>query len=215
MVLRSRLAIWGIAAAASMSLTVGSLDGAAAQYPKTRVLVTTVEPIHAKHCEGDGEINVLQLQVRFIIANVTDAPVVLYRGAMVADHTMIAKNEGAMRSGAYELDMTPSVDFSSESERRIDPRLFVVIDPHTSFSYVYPGDISVPVKADGAVVSGAIESGPHVLSVSVEPWPDDSKATQWIERMADKGKLFIDTIVTEPMRFEVKMQPNLEKCGLE
>ena len=33
--------------------------------------------------------------------------------------------------------------------------------------------------------------------------------------MADKGKLFIDTIVTEPMRFEVKMQPNLEKCGLE
>ena len=61
-----------------MSLTVGSLDGAAAQYPKTRVLVTTVEPIHAKHCEGDGEINVLQLQVRFIIANVTDAPVVLY-----------------------------------------------------------------------------------------------------------------------------------------
>lgn len=178
----------------------------------TEHLPVAVEIAGKRYCRGDGEMNVLQLDLRLSITNKAGTTVVLYLASPTIGRVNVARDVEALHAGDYETEFFPFTITEAGSGSEVKERLLVLLKPTTSTSL---GRIVVPlpIRAAGVHLAGVVGAGRHVLRLNLETWPFDSRvSSKWSARTSQNGTLWTGSLVSLPLFFDVEPRPHLAKC---
>jgi hypothetical protein len=91
-------------------------------------------------------------------------------------------------------------------------RDFIILRPGAA--YVIEITVSLPVTcAPGGQVKGVVGAGEHLLRVTVGTWYESRKLGEALrERWKRKGLLWIDNVVSEPVRFSTETSGAVVRC---
>jgi hypothetical protein len=175
-------------------------------------LVTIAEIVGQQYCQGDGEINTLQLRLRFTVTNRFQKAIVVYWKLPVIETVNVARDESMLKAGAYEIELTVSVYAASGTTRGVESRFLTTLKPNDSHTFDFVDEVAVPILAAGTGPAGPLRAGRHVLSIQLQTWPYTANAVTWADRISAQGTLWTDVLVTEALPFIVKSGPPLKQC---
>lgn len=178
----------------------------------TRGMVTRITIDSQRYCEGDGQINMLQLHLQAEVTNRTGEPAVMYLGSPMVEQIAVAKHESALRIGRLEANITPFEMTATSTEPVLNPRHFITFAPDASHTVDRLGTIALPVVAKGSQLNGVLSPGEHVLALRLAVWSDGVDVGPWAKRVASRGRLWVEPLVSLPVRLHVENEPSLIKC---
>lgn len=169
--------------------------------------------IGQQYCKGDDELDVLQIQLRLRYTNLSQQPLILYKGSTLIYRQMISRNVEAALAADYELASSNLV--YEEGAAKIGGaqpgKLFVILQPSGSFETTTL--VAIPATHGAVKISGAVVTGEHVLQVRVSTWPEsESLAGKLRARWRKRGYLWTDAVVSSPMTFTVEKNRPTVTC---
>lgn len=183
-------------------------------------LTTTI--INSRYCKKPEEQNPtlqLTLQARFV--NISEHPVILYRGDNLVAEAMISRSVEDATNKIYESSRQFHwMTAGSPPERNVTSakpsRKFVVLQPDRSIQTQVTVPISIlprNANAESKEIDpfGAIPFGNHVLQVTLTTWLGTRQEGEELRRRwSNTGTFWFGGVTSEPMPFNV--QPKRSSC---
>ena len=184
---------------------------AAAQGAGRSPLRVRAEVLGRRYCAGE-RLNILQVRVRLRYENAGEERLILYRGKNFFYQTRI---RGASGGKQYEVVVLNSRynDAEAEALNRARPGgAFVTLSPGGA----YETEIVVGVGvARGLAERGtnSIVPGEHTLQIVASTWYESWKLGDELrKRWRATGRLWLDPVATEPLRFDVGLDEPAAVC---
>lgn len=178
--------------------------GEDAYHAKLRLTTSIVQE---DYCTDDT----IRYSLLFKFTNVGDRPVILHQFKPVVSKYMISANEKAATARKYEGVTHILIGINNEF-MNLDSDLtkapFIVLTKGTS--YEVEDRFSITITDDSGKL---LQPGQHLLQVVVLTWYHPLASNiEWREKWRDKGYLWSDSVLSEPMPFVVRKRPPLSKC---
>ncbi|HXQ71937.1 MAG TPA: hypothetical protein VN844_15690 [Pyrinomonadaceae bacterium] len=197
---------------------VHNLQTAASVSP-LRLTTTIIDSRYCKKPEEQNPTLFLTLQARFL--NVSEHPVILYRGDNLVAEAMISRSVEDAANKNYESSREfHSMTSGSPPVRKITSarpsRKFVVLQPDRSIQTQVTVPITIlPRNANAGSNEidpfGAIPYGNHVLQVTLTTWLGTRQEGEELrQRWSSTGTFWFGGVTSEPMPFDV--QPKRSSC---
>ena len=193
------------------SLTVGAQSNSPAN--SAPELQLTTEVIDAKFCEGDY----VRLQLRLRYFNSGNQPIILFRQSSTIMTYFISKTINDAERQKYEQKYSPmqapiGVPELVDSETP-DEQAFVILKP--AASYEVTTQAHLPFINDAQTEDAdLLRPGSHVLEIRVQTWPGQRDVTTKLrERWRAHGHLWTQSIVSQPMVFNIAKRPQIVGCS--
>ena len=178
-------------------------------------LELTTEVVEARYCESDY----LRLELRLRYLNTGHQPVILDRQSSVIWTYFISKSISDAKREKYEQTYSPSQsrigppeDVESEEP---DEETFVILKP--AAFYEVTATAHFPFIFDGkSEDSDLLRPGRHILEIGVQTWfSSQDVAVRLRERWLPHGFLWIQSVISRPMAFDVPKHPRVEGCSMK
>lgn len=169
-----------------------------------RPLRLTAEVLARRLCAGGAGVNFLHIKLRLRFTNVGDRRLILYRGNNLFFTLWVNSNPARPSAAQYELK-TSTARFRATGPEDVDRpapgKDFVPLPPGAKFETDVA--VSLPVACEGcALPNGAITAGEHLLRVTASTWYESKALGEKLrERWRRKGELWLNPVVSEPVRF--------------
>jgi hypothetical protein len=177
-------------------------------------IVPTV--VSETYCEGDGQVSVVQLKLRFSVTSQFHAPVVLYTRWPSIERIRVARTVEEMQAGTYEEDTFPSNMISAQSDQEVAGSAFVTLKTGQSFTFEHPLEVAVLVDVRdqrAPMFAGTMPPGTHVMRVTLRTWAQEASATRaWSDRLGERGTLLTESMVSEVIPLMLKRDAPWKKC---
>ena len=179
----------------------------------TPQLQLTTEVVAARVCES----GYLRLELRLRYLNIGNEPLILYRQSTAILTYFISKTIRNAALKKYEQKYStsggligPPEDLDAETP---DEQKFVILNPGAH--YEVTGQAHLPFIYDGKTKdSDLLSPGRHILEVGVLTWfaPQDL-AVKLRERWRTQGFLWTQSVISQPMAFDVAEHPQVVDCS--
>ena len=194
---------------------VNNLQTAASVSP-LRLTTTIVESRYCKKPEEQIPTLHLTLQARFL--NVSEHPVILYRGDNLVAEAMVSRSVEDAANKNYESQREFHwMTAGSPPPRNItsvkSSRKFVVLQPDRSIEARVTVPISILPRNESNEIDpfGAVPFGNHVLQVTLTTWLGTRQEGEELrQRWTNTGTFWFGGVTSEPMPFNV--QPKRSSC---
>jgi hypothetical protein len=177
-------------------------------------LELTAAIVSQSYCSINPEAASLQLTVKVRYRNLGTERLILYKGHDLFFQTRI-RSAAANPAGPYEVWVLNSRYFDEEFEpiEQDSPgKVFLTLSPGS----VYEREIlvGVPLMSSKAVRGdSAIYGGEHTLQLSVSTWYKSRALGQKLrQQWQRKGLLWIDGLVSAPVRFKARTPDAMQSC---
>lgn len=182
---------------------------------QTPPLQLTMKILSEEYCVGDSELDGLRLKVRLIYTNKGKQQLILYKGSRLISRTMVSRNFADAAAKRFEVNssLTQLTSGGGQCYTAAAPgRCFVVLPPGASYEVEGIAGTFV-VRGDAREITGAVQSGKHVLHVEVITWHEsDEMAKKLRARWLRYGVLWYEPITSAPVPFTVKQQRRVVDC---
>lgn len=189
-------------------------NGQASQPPPSS-LQLMMKVIGKEYCAGDAELDRLSLRVRLVYTNTGKQKLILYKNSSLVSRIMISRNMTEAMARRFEVDssLTQLTSASSKCYRGASPNnCFIILSPSASYEVETVISLFV-VRDDVREITGAVESGDHVLQVEVITWHEsDKKAKNLRARWLRYGTLWYEPVTSVPLPFTVERQHKVTDC---
>ena len=179
-------------------------------FPQVK-LETTVTSQY--YCRADIDLDGLTLNLKAKYTNTGSQSVILTRDGHGIRQMIVNKNDrGAI--GVREMNATFTLIPSSEWTARPSDlkRLFAILKPGESYTAKLVTRVFV-FRKDRADIAGAVGNGAHLLQLRVSTWPGSTETEDQLEAAwKHLGDLWTNSVLSEPMAFNVVPQRRLVKC---
>lgn len=177
--------------------------------PENPALQLTMKIISGEYCAGDADLDSLRLKVRLVYTNTGKQPLILYKGSHLISRTMISRNSADAAAKRFEVNSLLT-QLSSGGRNcysgAIPSKCFVTLSPGKSFEVEAVAGVFV-VRGDAREITGAVNSGKHVLQVEVTTWHESNKLAKSLRgRWLRHGLLWYEPITSAPAPFIVEKQ---------
>ena len=173
----------------------------------------TTRIIDHKYCDsGYPDTAMLRLSLRLTYTNLSQQPLILYKGSALMHYVMVSSNEQEARDKHYETNMHVGwvTDETKLTEGARPGSEFVVLAPSESYA-VDGGLVSVPIDLNST--TSFLKAGEHVFQGVTETWPGNEKQFDRMrKKWANIGPLFGSNVRSEPMPLTVDKNPKLVDC---
>jgi hypothetical protein len=181
-------------------------------YESPSLLQLTTQIVSERYCAADPDLAILRLSLRLIYTNIGQQSLILYKTSNKIVRLMVSrsKNEALMKQyeDSAHILYVDSIKLQTYTRSALD-KIFVIIK--SGESYEIEGEVTIGVRRDNS--NKPVVAGEHVLQVVIPTWPGTPyQAKRLSNRWNKKGNLWVDTITSEPMVFEVKKEPLIENC---
>lgn len=163
-------------------------------------LKLTTSIIEQNKCDGDR----IQYLLNFKFTNVGEQTVLLDRITPVVTDYMVSASEQKALGRKYEsiAHLLIGINTASFDESRI-----VVLKNGQSYDVKERFSLSASDDQDKP-----LHPGTHFLQLIVSTWDRPLSNIEWRQKLADKGYLWTDSILSEPMPFIVPKGPFNSNC---
>ena len=175
-----------------------SMSAGEDQYHASLKLTTSV--IEQNHCGGDG----IQYLLNFKFTNVGEQTVLLDRLTPVVPRYMVSSSEKKALGRRYEAITHVLIGVNNA---RFDESGIVVLKSGESYDVKQRFSLSASASKDKP-----LRPGTHFLQLVVVTWDHLLSNIEWRQKLADKGYLWTDSILSEPMPFDVPKAPVTSNC---
>lgn len=188
----------------------------AASVSPLRLTTTIIESRYCKKPEEQNPTLHLTLRARFL--NVSEHPVILYRGDNLVAEAMISRSVEDAANKNYESQrefhwMTAGSPPVRNITSAKPSRKFVVLQPDRSIQTQVTVPITILPKDESKEIDpfGAIPFGNHVLQVTLTTWLGTRQEGEELrQRWSNIGTFWFGGVTSEPMPFNV--QPKRSSC---
>jgi hypothetical protein len=174
----------------------------AATGEKGPALRVTAEVVGRRYCAA-GKLNILQLSIRLRYQNVGGEKLILYRGKNFFYQTKI---RGGAAGKPYEVVVLNSRYNDAQVEAVNDRRpgaAFITLPPGGTYETAIVNGVGV-TPGGPERVAHTIEPGEHTLQIGASTWYESRKLAEELRgRWRGEGLLWIDPVVTPPLKFDV------------
>jgi len=176
----------------------------------------TLAVLGQKYCAAYEDMDMLHAEVLLTFTNISNHPLILYRGSNLVVRTLVSKSVEEAAAGKHELDAVPTWITSGPSKPREYGKT-----PDNDFTILPPGGtfetntvVGFAVSRSDEAPSHMIRSGMHVLEVVVSTWPESAaRAKELAARWANSGSLWYTSIRSEPVVVRVDSSRSVEDCS--
>jgi hypothetical protein len=182
----------------------GSLDKPA--NPKAKLQLTTSIVEQNYHCS-----NYVGFKVRLMFKNVGTEPVILDKRSFIYGK-MVSRDLEAVAAKQYETE--GRYDLFDPAYFNVDPSdmsNFIVLKPGEVYAF-NDGVGSFWIDAGTPPRKGHLNPGTHFLQLKVSTWSYFTDANPFHQKWRDKGVLWSEGIISEPMPFTVEEKLPFVKC---
>ena len=177
-------------------------------------LELTAAIVSQSYCSINPEAASLQLTVKVRYRNLGTERLILYKGHDLFFQTRIRSAAGNS-AGPYEVWVLNSRYFDEEFEpieQNSPGRVFQVLSPGAIIQREIM--IGVPLMSSKAIRGdAAINNGEHTLQLSVSTWYKSRSLGQKLrQQWQRKGLLWIDPVVSAPVRFTAQRPDSMPPC---
>lgn len=177
--------------------------------------------INEQYCDsGDPDFGQLRMSLETTFTNISRENIILDKNTDINDRIMIGQSPEAMIRSVFEADTQALIMFGNEGKDkeitivpdRPDPTDYQILLPGESYNSIV--DISIIINRKENTSIG-ISAGNHYLQITLRSYPEERKQiNQQIKKWKPYGKLFSQTIISQPMEFNVADSPKFESCHL-
>lgn len=176
----------------------------------------TTSIVSQKYCDGDAEVDVLQMRLQLCYTNVGKQRLIFYKNGNLILRQMVSRNLRAATAGQYELDgsiTTLTSDDLKDVEEPVPGTAFVILQPGDT--YKTKADIAIAVADTNLKqITGTLTAGDYLLQVTVGTWPElRSLGDKLHKRWRGSGFLWLDPITSTPMPFKVNKKRSAVTCS--
>ena len=158
---------------------------------------------------GDGARDeLLRLQLRFRITNVSADPIIIHRYAHGVFNVRLGKTPAELRAEHFVYDARSTfMPLSRISTRDFNEVSltdeFRVLKPKESFEYEYPENVDITV-VESTTGSQTLPAGEYYLQTKVATWMwEVEKAQRLQQQWAKHGQFFYSNVTSEPIALRV------------
>lgn len=173
----------------------------------------TTEITEQKYCSASK----LFLRLRSTFKNVGTMPVILDRESKIDYKWKIKRISGKMKRN-YEATIAPYFELGDEVRWGQVPKeeLFVVLKPNETYSYITAGGLHVDLDDGQKISRNGIRAGQYTVQFRIMTWYYSYPLIdEYRQKWQDKGFLWSNDIVSEPMPFEVREKFLTVKCEIQ
>jgi hypothetical protein len=152
----------------------------------------------------------LRYSLLFKFTNMGEQTVILDPFKPIVSQCMVSINEKAARARNYEVNEHRLVGFNDDSVSSasvLDESRLILLNKGAS--YEVAEEFSLSITDDNDKV---LRPGVHVLQVVVATWYHPLSNIEWREKLRDKGYLWSDSVVSDPMPFEIPKRISSSFC---
>ena len=161
-----------------------------------------------EHYCSDGRI---RYSLLFKFTNMGNQPVILNRLRPEVARYMISANQKAAVSRNHETVAHIMVGLNNEnmsSTAELNEKHFLFLK--TGEVYEVKDSLTISPRHENGK---RLRSGTHMLQVVVQTWPNPGASNvEWREKWRNRGYLWSDSLISDPMPFVIKKQPLVLKC---
>lgn len=173
----------------------------------------TTSIIEQEYCRGDADLDVLQVKLCMQYTNMSQQPVVLYKGSDIS-RVKVSRNTEDAAAQRFEVNASIT-NYYGENNTTVAAKPgsdFVILPPGGSYNRI--SSLSVFVLRDGTdELPGAIAAGEHVLQVESSTWNESlNLAKELQQRWRQYGRLKYEPIVSIPVTIKVKEDRSVVDC---
>ena len=179
--------------------------------PQSLRLTTRI--VDQKYCDsGYPDMAMLRLSLRLSYTNVSEQPLILYKGSNLMHYLLVGGNERELANKNYETNMHVGWITSGPglAEDGKPGKEFVVLAPRKSYQ-TEMGSVSIPIDLNST--TEFLKAGEHVFQGVTETWPGTE---QQFERLTRKwktvGVLWGKNVRSETMPLIIDKSPRLVQC---
>ena len=170
--------------------------------------------VSQSYCAINADAASLQMTVRVLYRNQGTERIILYKGHDLFYQTRIRSVPGNP-AGPYEVWVLNSRYFDEEFEpieQNSPGRVFQMLSPGAIIQREIM--IGVPLMSSKAIRGdAAINNGEHTLQLSVSTWYKSRSLGQKLrQQWQRKGLLWIDPVVSAPVRFTAQRPDSMQPC---
>ena len=172
--------------------------------PKAQLQLTT-RILEQKSCSLDH----FGLRLRLTLRNIGSEPVILHKRRAIS-RIMVSGDRAAAAKKEYEQDLRyddPGASNGLDSPLISD---FTIIGPGELVEFDEP--VSVYLFNEKRKGERFLNEGIHFLQVDVGSWPYVADPAGFRKKWSDKGHLWFEGIISEPMPFTIEKGRPISKC---
>ena len=156
----------------------------------------------------------LFLKFKVTFKNIGTMPVILDKDSKTIYKWKIKRVSGKMKRN-YEVTIAPYVELGDYVRWGQVPKeeLFVVLKPNETYSYITAGGLHVDLDDGQRLNRSELRAGQYTVQFRVMTWYYSYPLIdEYKEKWKDKGFLWSNDIVSEPMPFEVQDNYTISNC---
>jgi len=149
----------------------------------------------------------LGLQLRFTITNVSAEPIIIHRYAHGVFKVQVSKTLALLRAGVYVYDERATfIQPPGVPRREFGDALtgeFRILKPNESFVYEYPENVAITV-GDLRAHSENLTAGNYYLQTTMTTWMWGPKTAERLQQQwAKLGRFFYQNVTSEPIALTI------------
>ncbi len=165
------------------------------------------------YCRGDADLDRLTLNLNLKYTNVGSETIILSRDSSEIGQMLVSMDDNGVIG---KREASPVFTWMSSGKRTATTadwnRLFVTLKPKETYETKTVAGIFV-FRENSSDIDGGVGNGKHFLQLRVSNWYGSAEnADQLQKSWKNRGKLWTDSIMSEPMRFTVVPKRRLVKC---
>ncbi len=179
-------------------------------------LQLTTEILRQRYCEGDSELDGLDLELRLRYRNVGSQPLILYKGSEDVYQVKVSSGPADAARGKYEVNasLTRYTDAGAwEASESSLNRMFVILRPGETYEAKTRARVFVTREGVRRKIEGSVGNGEHYLQVTIPTWHSPQELAERLrKKWGRKGFLWTTSVTSLPMAFTVEPKRTAEDC---
>ena len=165
------------------------------------------------YCPGDDDLDGLSLNLKLEFTNVGAQTIILDRDSSQIGQMIVSKNDNGV---VGDREANPVFTWVSSGEWKATTadlnRLFVTLMPNETYETTTTARVFV-FRENRSGIPGAVGNGKHFLRLRVSTWfGSRADADRLQESWKERGKVWTNSVLSEPMPFTVVPNRRLTKC---
>ncbi len=182
---------------------------------KPSPLQLTIKVVSSEYCVGDSELDSLRLKVHFVYTNAGGQRLILYKGTPLLSRMMISRNSTDAAAKRFEVNssLTQVTSGGTKCYKGSAPNsCFITLPPGDSYEVETTIGFFV-VRGDVREITGAVQSGDHILQVEVPTWHESNKLAKELSSCWQQyGILWYEPITSAPLPVRVDKERKIADC---
>lgn len=177
-------------------------------------LILTADIIKQSYCEGDDELDGLNLELRLRYQNAGKQRLILYKGSRYVHHVKVSSS---LEDAKSIVEVSSSITWVTEGEWPVNESsldsMFVILAPGETYETNTDTRVFVTRKNVRRRIAGSVSPGDHYLQVTIPTWDGSQELADSLgEKWRKRGSLWTESVTSLPMKFTVDSHRSVASC---